>query len=352
MDFFRIAIEKKATDLHIEAGGNVACRSFGRMVPLGACSREAYRMMEDRLLAYQAKDTFIVKNDENRVKDFSCHADEFGRLRVRRYRSQGKACMAIRFLPQQVPTPEALKWPQTMYSFPLQQQGLILVTGASGSGKSTTLAAMIEAINRQRACHIVTFEEPIEYVFQGKQALIHQCAVPDDVGSFAEGAKDALRMDADVIMLGELSDLETMRAALKLVESGHLVLATMHTGAAAEAVGYFVHHFPAAEQSLVCHQLSMMLRAVVSQRLLPHAHVAQLVPVYEILLRNQAVARQIRDGDFAQLAASMELGHAEGMMLLEEQLAELVQKEMVTYSDALLAANHPERLRQIFEKKR
>ena len=174
--------------------------------------------------------------------------------------ANGRECLAIRLLPQQIPEAEALGWPEAVLPLCQLRQGLILVTGASGSGKSTTLAAMIEQINRTRACHILTYESPVEYVFENKQALIHQCDVPGEMPSFAAGARDALRMDADVIMLGELADRETMRAAMKLAESGHLVLATMHTGAAAEAVGYFITHFAPEDQLLVQHQLASMLR--------------------------------------------------------------------------------------------
>lgn len=347
MDYLQQAMAQKATDLHIESGGNVMLRIRGQLTQIGKSSEQEFQALEDQLLVHFINDTSIVSKGCGRVKDFSCTISGIGRLRVRRYRSQGRRCLAIRFLPDKIPTPEALHWPLVMRSFSSIYQGLILITGASGSGKSTTLAAIIELINRQRACHIVTLESPIEYIFQNAQALVHQCAIPEDISSFSEGAKDALRMDADVIMIGELSDLETMRAALKLVESGHLVLATMHTGSAAEAVGYFVNHFPSAEHTLVCHQLSMMLQAVVSQRLLPHRTLEQLVPAYEILLHNSAVARQIRDGDFSQLTASMELGRHEGMMLLEENLAELIQCKTITFQDALLVANSPDRLRRL-----
>lgn len=347
MDFLQAAVTQHATDLHVAAGGRAAIRSLGKIIPLGACSDEAFQALLARLAAHARVDKSIVNNMSDEVKDFSAAVPGAGRLRVRCYRSQDRRCLAIRFLPEEIPSPDELRWPQPLRSLCSLKQGLVLVTGASGSGKSTTLAALIEQINSQRACHIVTFESPVEYVFRDRQALIHQCAVPEDVASFSQGAEDALRMDADVIMLGELGDLETMRAALKLVESGHLVLATMHTGSAVEAVGYFLNHFPAHEHALVCHQLAATLQAVVSQRLLLHCQEDCWVPAYEILLRNTAVACQIREQDFSQLLSSMELGRSEGMMVLEDHLAALVRRREVTLAEALSVANAPERLKQL-----
>ena len=334
-----------ATDVHMESGGSIFTRCLGQVFYEGRCAAERFAKIEQALLA--GADNSIVSKACDEVKDFSCTLPEIGRLRVRRYHANGRACLAIRLLPRRVPEVEELGWPPAVLPLCQLRQGLILVTGASGSGKSTTLAAMIEQINRQRACHILTFESPVEYVFDNQLAMIHQCDVPGEVPSFTAGACDALRMDADVVMLGELSDRETMRAAMKLAESGHLVLATMHTGSASEAIGYFINHFVPDDQPLAAHQLAAMLRAVISQRLLPHRSEASLVPAYELLLNNTAVARQIRDMDYAQLAANIELGRSEGMKLLEESLAEQVRAGKIAPDVALAVANLPERLRKM-----
>lgn len=347
MSIFSKAVAVGATDLHLESGGSIYTRRLGQLVFESACSSAMFAEINETLQMAAARDTSIVSGEAEAVKDFSCALSEIGRLRVRRYRANGRDCLAIRLLPKQIPEAEALGWPDAVLPLCQLRQGLILVTGASGSGKSTTLAAMIEQINRTRACHILTYESPVEYVFENKQALIHQCDVPGEMPSFAAGARDALRMDADVIMLGELADRETMRAAMKLAESGHLVLATMHTGAAAEAIGYFINHFAPEDQALVQHQLAAMLRAVISQRLLPHRSEAQLVPAYELLLNNTAVARQIRESDYAQLSASIELGRGEGMVLLEENLAALVRAGRIALDTALAAANLPDYLRKL-----
>lgn len=347
MNIFQIAKDMRATDVHIESDGAVFYRKLGRMVSAGNCSQENFQTLVEQLLAHRTYSGSIVIQTGEEVKDYSVFIPGIGRMRVRQYMTQGRSCLAIRMLPDHIPSPEMLGWPDAVQQVCALRQGLVLVTGASGSGKSTTLAAMIEQINTQRPCHILTYEAPVEYLFENKQAMIHQCAVPEDVPSFAQGAKDALRMDADVIMLGELGDQETMRAAIKLAESGHLVLATMHTGSASEAVGYFVNHFPVAEQALVCHQLAAMLRGVISQRLLVQRNEERLVAAFEILLQNTGVARQIREADFSQLAASIELGRSEGMVLMEESLAALVRNGTVPFDDALQAANMPERLRRL-----
>lgn len=347
MSIFSKAVAAGATDLHLESGGSIYMRRLGRLVFESACSSTMFAEINGTLQTAAALDDSIVNREAREVKDFSCALPEVGRLRVRRYLANGRECLAIRLLPQQIPEAEALGWPEAVLPLCQLRQGLILVTGASGSGKSTTLAAMIEQINRMRACHILTYESPVEYVFENKQALIHQCDVPGEMPSFAAGARDALRMDADVIMLGELADRETMRAAMKLAESGHLVLATMHTGAAAEAVGYFINHFAPEDQLLVQHQLAAMLRAVISQRLLPHRSEEVLVPVYELLLNNTAVANQIRNSEYAQLATNIELGRSEGMVLLEESLALQVRAGRIAPHVALAAANQPERLQKL-----
>lgn len=350
MEFLQMAMEHRATDLHVASGGGVYERRLGKIFRVGDCTVEQFQAMDQQLFAHRTHHGSIVNKAAEKVKDFSAVFADVGRLRVRRYHAQGQRCLAIRLLPERVPEPEELGWPQAVLPVCQERQGLVLVTGASGSGKSTTLAAMLEQINRTRACHILTYEAPVEYLFHNEKAMIHQCAVPEDVPSFAAGATEALRLDADVIMLGELTDQETMRAAIKLAESGHLVLATMHTGAAVEAVGYFINHFPTAQQPLVCHQLAATLRAVISQRLLPHRNEERLVASFEILLQNTAVARQIREQDLSQLAASMELGRSEGMVMMEESLAALVREGAIAFDDALRAANMPERLRKLLAR--
>ena len=349
-DHFQTALVLGATDLHLEENGSAYARVLGELQPLADCSAEEYDMYLTDLLARHASSHTIVEKSIDDVKDFSCEDENGMRMRVRCYRSQGRRSMAVRFLPKEVPPMSSLKWPGAIQALCGRRQGMILVTGASGSGKSTTLAAMLMQIASTRACHIVTYENPVEYRLDNVKALIHQCEVSRDVGSFCQGAEDALRMDADVIMLGELTDLDTMRAALRLSESGHLVLATMHAASSAEAVAYFIEHFASEEQQLIRHQLAAQLDAVITQRLLRHSSQMKMIAAYEVLLNDQAVSHQIREGVLNQLDNSIESGRSTGMISLEESLAALVKAGSVTLGAALQAANHPERMKRLLER--
>lgn len=338
---------KGVTDVHIEEDGPVMVRVLGRLKACGICSARDFADLLQKMLACCDPPLSIVEKSGEDVKDFSCVWENGRRLRVRCYRSMGRRCLAVRLLPEAIPAPEMLGWPSAITRLCSLRQGLILVTGATGSGKSTTLAVMLSLINQTRDCHILTFEAPVEYRFTGKRALIHQCEVPRDVPSFAQGAQDALRMDADVIMLGELTDQEAMRAALRLAESGHLVLATMHAASAAEAVTYYIEHFAPDEQALVRQQLAAVLEAVIVQRLLRHCSEEKMVAAFEVLLKNTGVARQIREGLMSQLDSSIASGRAEGMVSLEESLAALVRSGALTLEDAMQAANRPDHLQQL-----
>lgn len=342
MSFLEEAVKRGATDLHLTEGIDAVIRLQGKLSVLGPCSEAEYQQTEQLLSA----DTSIVMNTNEKVKDFSATLPDVGRVRVRCYGAGGRKCMAIRFLPTFVPLPEQLGWPSALYKLCTLSQGLVLVTGPTGSGKTTTLAALLESINIQRACHIVTLESPIEYVFQSKQALIHQCEVPTDIDSFSEGATAVLRLDPDVIMVGELANRETMRAVLKLAESGHLVFATMHTASAVDAVEYFVNHFDAAEQQVIRYQLANVLQAVVAQRLLVNSQNENQVAAYEVLLRNTAMVQQIKANEFTQLFHTLEAGRLEGMSTLEESLAKMVKSGVIRFEEALHHANHPELLKK------
>ncbi len=343
MNFLEQAASAGATDLHLTEGEEAAMRLLGRMVFLGPCTQDDYQQTETLLRA----NTSILMKPNAKVKDFSATVPKVGRVRCRVYRARGKRSMAIRFLPAEIYSPEALGWPSAMMGFCSLKQGLVLITGATGSGKTTTLATLIDAINASRPCHIVTLESPVEVEFHAKQAMIHQCEIPEDVSSFAEGAKAVLRLDPDVIMVGELVDRETMRAVLKLAESGHLVLATMHTASAVDAIEYFINHFEASEQQVIRYQLANVLQGVVAQRLLTHREEERLVAAYEVLLRNTAVVQQIKNNDLAQLPNTIEAGRGEGMCLLEDHLTALVKSGAIRLEDAFRSANEPQRMKNL-----
>lgn len=342
MDFLKEAIAAGATDLHIGVDQMTYIRCLGELQALEWCDEKQYITLEQFLMNLKETHSFILKEDKEMVKDFSCTHQGIGRMRVRRYQSDGKKCMAIRFLPEKIPTMEALDFPDIMENFCKYRDGLLLVTGATGSGKSTTLAAMLEYINMTRACHILTLESPIEYLFDSKLALVHQCSIPDDMASFSEGAENALRMDPDVIMVGEIQNAATMRAALTLAETGHLVLATLHTGRAVDTIGRLLSMFSGDEQVLVRTQLAQSLRAVIAQRLIKSEITGSLKAAYEILVNNSAVSRQIRDDECHLLQSSMENGKAQGMIILEDAVAQLVKNGQLTFSEAACAVDDKE----------
>lgn len=349
MDVIKRALEEGATDLHLEANGLAMMRVLGRLETLGPCSAENFEQIEGALYNKRTMFDSILRVERDKVKDFSSALDGGVRLRVRRYFALGHACLAIRFLPQAVPSAQALGWPVAMHQLSTLRHGLVLITGPTGSGKSTTLAAILDAINHSRACHIVTYENPVEYILPQAMALVHQRQVPEDVESFEEGAREAMRLDPDVIMLGELTTEAAMRAALALAESGHLVLATMHASSASNALRYFIHHFEAREQAVVREQLAEVLQAVITQRLVPSADSTKLLGCYEVLLHNRAVENIIRNGDLAQLEACIENNRSDGMMLLEESLAKRVRNGELRLSDARMVANHPEAIGRFLE---
>ena len=339
MEFIDKAIACGATDVHIEADGQAVMRQLGELVALGPCTKARFETLFQALYKKRTFFDSIVENEDTKVKDFSLSLESGERLRVRRYQTRGRAALAIRFLPRTVPELGDLAWPEAIYHFARLRSGLVLVTGPTGSGKSTTLAALMTQIAKARACHIITYESPIEYIIEGERALVHQRQVPEDAISFAQGAQEAMRLDPDVVMLGELVEKEAMQAALRLAESGHLVLATMHAASSSDAVRYLLNHFDGRERQMVTEQLAQCLRGVVTQRLLANEEKTQLLPVYEILLANSAVKNIIRTDGLVQLASAIENGRSEGMISLEESLARLVQRRALSLAVAKDNAN-------------
>jgi twitching motility protein PilT len=263
-----------------------------------------------------------------------CSADGT-RFRANIYRERGNVAIALRRLETGFRDFLALNLPPQLEELTQFPFGLVLITGPTGSGKSTTLAALIHLINTTRACHIITIEDPIEQVHASHLSLVHQRELHTDVATFADALKAALREDPDVLLVGEMRDTETMRAAITAAETGHLVFSTLHTGDVAGAVGRMIGSFPADEQPLVREQLSRVLRAVVSQRLLRKAKGAGRTPVVEIMRVNTAIANLIRLGDLRQAYSIIAAGADEGMLLLEESLARLVSAGHLAKEEAL-----------------
>lgn len=273
------------------------------------------------------------------------------RLRVNLFRHAGGVAAAVRPIWSAVPTLAALHLPPALLDLVRPGTGLVLLAGPTGAGKSTTLAALLDHLNRTRACHIVTLEDPIEYLYRRRLAIVHQREVGRDVDSFASGLRAALRENPDVLLVGEMRDPETIRLALTAAETGHLVLSTLHSGSAAMAIERVLDAFTESEKLFVRQQLAGALRAVVAQQLLP-AVAGGLHPALEILTVNHAVAAQIREGRTHMLATQMEIGAVEGMVPLSRALADLVRTGRVSRSAALAAAADPDAVMAAIEGKR
>jgi twitching motility protein PilT len=321
MALFDIAASLNASDIHVSVGSRPYVRVKGELRPvrefdhLGAEELDAFLMS----LVSPAQQAILQTSGD---LDAALHlVTRSGRLRIRAsvFRQTGTLAAAFRLIPSSIPTIDELGLPPLVRRFADLDHGLVLVTGRTGSGKSTTLAAMIEAINRSRATHIVTVEDPIEYQYEPMQALIQQREVGIDTQSFAVALRHALRQDPDVILLGELRDLETIRTALTAAETGHLVLATLHSGDAAGAIHRLIDVFPADQQSQIRSQLALSLQGILSQSLERIGD--RLVPVTEALVATGAVRNLIRDDKVHQLKSVIETGAEDGMHTMEQSRA-------------------------------
>ena len=334
-----------ASDLHLCAGSPPVLRIRGDLKRLDV---PAYSAEETRELIYTITTLEQQKNLEiERELDFSYALGADWRFRVNAFFDRDSVAAAVRLVPREVPTLEALHMPPMVRELTLRPRGLILVTGPTGSGKSTTLAAMVDAINETRACHIVTVEDPIEFVHRHKQAVVNQREVGADTRSFARALRSALRQDPDVILVGELRDLDSISIALTAAETGHLVFATLHTRSAAGAIDRIVDVFPAEQQSQVRVQLSSSLQGIVAQALLPTLDGQDRRAAVEVLVADDAVRNLIRQAKLEQVHSYMHTGAKHGMHTLEQALAGLVQEGDVALTEALAVANDPEQLRRL-----
>jgi twitching motility protein PilT len=279
--------------------------------------------------------------------DFAYEMDETMRFRVNAARQRGTVTLTLRAIPQQVLTLVELGLPDVCARLATLPRGLVLVTGPAGCGKSTTLAAMVEYVNRTMAKRIITIEDPVEYVFQDQHSVITQREVGTDTHSFAAALKHALRQDPDVIMVGEMRDLETIAAVLTAAETGHLVLATLHTPSAPEAVDRIVDVFPAGQQAQVRTQLAMGLAGVITQRLALRADGAGRVPVCEVMIGTPAVRNLIREGKTPQMVSAIQTGQEHGMQMLDQALRDLYRSQTITLDEALAHTGDPEHLRRL-----
>jgi twitching motility protein PilT len=338
-EILRRAVELGASDIHIHSGARLRYRLAGRLVdqddePLEPAQSEALAL---GLMREAERAVF----DERGEVDFAYVLGELSRFRVNVYRQLRGVDASLRRIPMSPPSLDALGLPTDLARLVAFHQGLVLVTGPTRCGKSSTLAALVDLINGERADHILTIEDPIEYVHPSRRCLVNQRNVGRHTESFARALRAALREDPDVIVIGELRDRETISLALTAAETGHLVLATLHTDNAVRTVNRVVGSFPPDQQEQVRAMLSESLRAVISQRLLPRADGAGEVAAIEVMRVNRAISNLIRENKTVQLRSILQTGRSQGMRLLDDSLAELVRSGVVRREDALRCAEDP-----------
>lgn len=325
-------LKQDASDLHLSVSVSPVIRVDGRLVPLTEYPP---------LTPEQAEDLVFQVVDENQKEiftrdkevDFSFAFGDVARFRANAYHQRGNAGLALRLIPTRIRTIEELGLPKSVTEFTKFPRGLVLVTGPTGSGKSTTMAAMVDSINKNRACHIITVEDPIEYNHVNNKSIIQQREIHYDTRSFAAALRSVLREDPDVVLVGEMRDLETIAAAITIAETGHLVLATLHTNNAAQSVDRVVDVFPPHQQQQVRVQLSGMLQGIVSQRLIP-AIGGGRIAVAEIMVATAAVRNIIREGKTHQLEGVIQTGTENGMITMDSALASYVKAGKITLEEA------------------
>jgi twitching motility protein PilT len=333
----------QASDLHIAAGSRPLVRVNGVLGPLE--DTPELTAAETQPLLYRILTTEQQKRLEvERQIDISYAISGIGRFRVNVFFQRGAVGAAFRLIPHKIKTLEELGHPPVLRKLTELPRGLVLVTGPTGSGKSTTLAAMVDEINRNREGHILTIEDPIEFIHRHRKCVVNQREIGVDATSFAEALRAALRQDPDVILLGEMRDLETISTALTAAETGHLVFATLHTRGAAATIDRVIDVFSAEQQAQVRAQLAAALEGVVTQTLLPTADGRGRVAALEIMLPDYAVRNLIRQRKLEQMYSVMQTGTARGMQTLEQSLAELVQRGAVSTEAALDSSSYPEQL--------
>lgn len=342
-DLFRAGVEKKASDIHLVANSPPILRIDGALKKIDGIP--ALRPAEVEKLCYsilseQQKASFI----EDRELDLSYAIDNLSRFRVNMHWEKENAGLVARVIGEKIPTMEEILMPPIVYDLVKLNQGLILVTGPTGCGKSTSLAAMIDFINRERAQHIVTLEDPIEFIYEPKKSIIRQRQYGSDMLSFAQGLKHVLRQDPNVILVGEMRDLETIASTITLAETGHLVMATLHTLNAAQTVDRIIDVFPPYQQPQVRLQLSLFLRAIISQQLLPKKGGGR-VAARELLLNTPAIANLIRENKIAQIKTAIQTSKDHGMVTMNQAVKALFEQELIDEATAQSHVTDPTILR-------
>lgn len=344
-DLLRLAVSEGASDLHISTGSHPMLRSNGVLSPIAGEQIVSAREVEEilRNLLDQTRWEMFLRDRE---LDFSYAIASLARVRINACFERGNISLACRLLPFKILSIEELGLPSLCKELATKPRGMLLVTGPTGTGKSTTLAAIIEYMNENLNRRIITIEDPIEFVYENKKSIIIQRELGTDTLSFQAALKHVLRQDPNVILIGELRDIDTISVALTASETGHLVLSTLHTVNAAQTIDRIVDVFPASNQQQVRLQLSMVLEGVISQVLLPRADGKGRIAAFEIMVANYAIRNLIREGKTFQIPNFLQMGRQQGMQTLDQALEELVTSKLITPQVALSKAIHPEELAQ------
>jgi twitching motility protein PilT len=342
-DLLTLMIERGASDLHITTGTHPQIRLHGKLAAI--TQFEVLSPTDTQRLAYSVlNEGQKQKFEEDNELDLSFGIHGLARFRCNVYRQRGAVGAAIRVVPYKIRAFEELGLPKVVEEMAERPKGLVLVTGPTGSGKSTTLAAMVDKINNERSEHIVTIEDPIEFVHQHKKCMVNQREVFSDTHSFKNALKSILRQDPDVVLVGEMRDLETISAALTIAETGHLTLGTLHTNSCAQTINRIIDVFPTSQQAQVRAQLSLVLEGVLSQQLIPTADGRGRAMSLEIMVATPAIRNLIREEKIHQIYSAMQAGQKFGMQTMNQSLAELVQKRRISRDEALNRSTLPEEL--------
>jgi twitching motility protein PilT len=343
--YINVLVHEGASDLHLSTGAHPTIRVAGSLTPM---LKEPVLTAEDtmsfvKVLLNQGQlDRFLASFES----DFAYETEDKNRFRGNAFMQRGAAAIALRFIPKQIRTLQELNLPDILESFARKSQGFFLVVGPVGHGKTTTLASLIEMINTERLEHIVTIEDPIEYIFEPKRSLVDQREILLDTKSFEAALFSAFRQDIDVLLIGEMRGPETMAAAVTAAETGHLVFSTLHTNNAAQTIDRIIDTFPAAQQDQIRMQLGSSLAGIFSQRLVPRIS-GGLIPAYELLINNKAIANLIREKRTHEINTVIETSSAEGMIDLNRSLAELVARGEISVESAYQYSLNPNVLQKL-----
>lgn len=345
LDYLQKAAEDRASDIFIVPGAPVSYKVEGLLKPMeeGRVSPERSDSLIGQIYQAAQRDMQPYKNSGD--DDFSFSVPGLARFRVNAYRQRGSLAAVIRVVAFSIPDHQQLGIPDQVMALSAVTGGMVLITGTAGCGKSTTMACLVDRINQSRACHIITLEDPIEYLHRNRKSIVSQREIAVDTGDYLQALRACLRQAPDVIQLGEMRDLETVRTAMTAAETGHLLLGTLHTRGAVNTIDRIIDIFPADQQDQIRIQLSTVLRTVVSQQLLPDVNGGQ-TPAFEIMHMNGAIRSLIRDSKNHQIGAAIAAAQSEGMVTMDDSILQLCRKGIITEKTAVDYADNPDQMRR------